>query len=171
MGKSKNGDSIVNRALYSRISYLHQAASYLATRSSSFEGSGGNGSSGRLPVDTSASASAASDNMARRLVSDIRTVGQKVLIRQGPGIKRASCKFCDTVFVEGETCMTTVENASKGGKKPWADLMVVRCQVCKNVRRYPTACVRQRRKPFREPPSPKEADGDGDRDSDNPPGS
>lgn len=160
MGKSKNGESVTNRVLYSRISYLHQAASYLATQSfpSGEEAENGKPSAGPGHTKVTA-ASSASDNVARRLVSDIRTVGHKVLIRQGPGIKRASCKFCDTVFIEGKTCTTMVQNASKGGKKPWADLLVVRCQVCTNVRRYPTACVAQKRKPFRNLEQVKVAEG------------
>lgn len=155
MGKPKP-DSVPNRALYSRISYLHQAASYLATQSAL----SGDEKAGQDSKVAAGSTISVKDNVARRLVADIREVGHKVLIRQGPGIKRAGCKFCDTVFVEGKTCTTTVENHSKGGKKPWADIMVVRCMVCGQVKRYPVHFVRQKRKPLRSPTPAKEGDDD-----------
>jgi ribonuclease P protein subunit RPR2 len=39
-----------------------------------------------------------------------------------------------------------IENLSKGGRKPWADVLVVRCRVCGFVKRYPVGARRQRKK-------------------------
>ncbi|ROT37529.1 Rpr2-domain-containing protein [Sodiomyces alkalinus F11] len=155
MGKSKN-DGVQNRHLYTRVSYLHQAACRLATlghdrpdRTKNEQGSKENDDS-------------VTQNMARLLVEDLRAVSRKVLIRPTPAMKRTMCKICDTVLVEGRTCFTTVENHSKGGRKPWADVMAMRCTVCGHIKRFPANCPRQKRRPFRvpgeEPPTLDDAD-------------
>lgn len=89
-------------------------------------------------------------NLSRQLMGDMRSVTLKTLIRQSPAVKRSVCKFCNTVQIEGDTCHSWVENASKGGQKPWADVLVICCSTCQNAKRYPVDCPRQRRVHIRE---------------------
>lgn len=149
MAKSKN-DGVPNRHLFTRVSYLHQAACHLATRRPDEPKSGKDEQVKEDNNDT------VSQNMARLLVEDLRAVSRKVLIRPTPAMKRIMCKICDTVLVEGRTCFTTVENQSKGGKKPWADVMAMKCGVCGHIKRFPINSPRQKRRPYRasarEPP-------------------
>ncbi|KAH6662228.1 RNAse P Rpr2/Rpp21/SNM1 subunit domain-containing protein [Plectosphaerella plurivora] len=151
MAKAKASESVPNRHLYSRISYLHQAATYLASQTQSTEQEKHKSEDKLAPPP--------SHNLARHLVAGIRTVGRKALIRPSPRMKQSLCKHCDSVLIEGKTCITSVENASKGGKKPWADMLVVRCLTCENVKRFPVNMPRQKRKGLREPVLAKAAEG------------
>ncbi|KAK1590892.1 RNAse P Rpr2/Rpp21/SNM1 subunit domain-containing protein [Colletotrichum navitas] len=150
MAKPKS-ESLSNRHAYTRVSYLHQAAAYLATVQSPTSDSTTNSSQpGHAPhaVDHERRLET-NETVARRFVSDIRAVSLKAQIRPSPSLKQMMCKYCDSLLVEGKTCSTTVENASKGGKKPWADVMVAKCKTCGNVKRFPVSAPRQKRRPFR----------------------
>ncbi|GKT42497.1 ribonuclease P/MRP protein subunit POP5 [Colletotrichum spaethianum] len=151
MAKPKS-ESLPNRHAYTRVSYLHQAASYLATVQSSNSDSTANSSQAHnFPhVADQQNQSKTNETIARRFVSDIRAVSLKAQIRPSPSLKQTMCKYCDSLLMEGRTCSTTVENASKGGKKPWADVMVTKCKTCGNVKRFPVSAPRQKRRPFRE---------------------
>ncbi|KAK1998207.1 RNAse P Rpr2/Rpp21/SNM1 subunit domain-containing protein [Colletotrichum falcatum] len=144
MAKPKS-ESLPNRHAYTRVSYLHQAAAYLATVQSP------NSDSRHAPhaLDDEEH-SKTNETVARRFVSDIRAVSLKAQIRPSPSLKQTMCKYCDSLLVEGKTCSTTVENLSKGGKKPWADVLVTKCKTCGNVKRFPVSAPRQKRRPFRE---------------------
>ncbi|KAF9879463.1 RNAse P Rpr2/Rpp21/SNM1 subunit domain-containing protein [Colletotrichum karsti] len=150
MAKAKT-ESLPNRHMYTRVSYLHQAACYLSTVQPTTPNS--NPTSQEEPHDNAQAdrgKHSASETVARRLVSDIRAVSLKAQIRPSPAVKQMMCKYCDSLLVEGKTCSTTVENLSKGGKKPWADVMVTKCKACGNVKRFPVNAARQKRRPFRE---------------------
>ena len=84
------------------------------------------------------------------MVSDLRAVSLKGQVRQSPAMKRSICKFCDTVLVEGRNCHSVIENESKGGRKPWADVLVIRCSTCGNSKRFPVSARRQKRKHLRQ---------------------
>ena len=160
---SKEAGKIPNKAMHSRVSYLYQAATYLATQYSKalkapVESSpdGGpdaqtHGATGimkaemRVPSDSEALLQPAS----RHLISDLRAVSLKAQMRMSPGMKHTICKNCDTLLIDGPTCTSRVENKSKGGKKPWADILVRRCNACGTARRFPVAAERQKRRPWR----------------------
>lgn len=156
MAKQKGPPGIQNRHIYTRASYLYQAANYLAkcvpennhdvqkkeTKSS------GETHSGTTNTDQQRKAML---NMSRQTVADMRSVSLKAQIRQSPALKRTICKFCDTLQVEGQTCESIVENQSKGGRKPWADILVIRCKTCGNSKRYPINAPRQKRASLRDP--------------------
>ncbi|EXF81977.1 RNAse P Rpr2/Rpp21/SNM1 subunit domain-containing protein [Colletotrichum fioriniae PJ7] len=152
MAKPKS-ESLPNRHAYTRVSYLHQAASYLATVQISDADSPSNSLS-RSQEDAQLARieelRSTNEKVARRFISDIRAVSLKAQIRPSPSVKQMMCKFCDSLLVEGQSCTTTVENLSKGGKKPWADVMVTKCNTCDNVKRFPVNAPRQKRRPFRE---------------------
>lgn len=64
-------------------------------------------------------------------------------------MKHSICKYCDSLLIEGETSSSVVENKSKGGQKPWADVLVVKCHTCEGVKRFPAQAPRQKRRPMR----------------------
>ncbi|KAI1427423.1 RNAse P Rpr2/Rpp21/SNM1 subunit domain-containing protein [Xylaria sp. FL1777] len=158
MAKTKTSRSIPNRHLYSRLSYLHQAAAVVGSQvgnailsksdsvaSRRLEDKGG-------PSDTQKchAADQLRLNFARHLLTDLRATSLKSQIRLSPAIKHTICKFCDTLLIEGKTSTSVIENKSKHGKKPWADVLVVKCGTCGGVKRFPVQCTRQKRRPDRE---------------------
>jgi ribonuclease P protein subunit RPR2 len=152
MAKAKDGKAganVPNKPAHIRVSYLYQAAAFLAQQQG--------------PKTTSISTSNNSDAppigspaqdlqpISRRLVSDLRNVSLKTLIRMSPELKQSICKNCDAFLIEGSTCTSEVENKSRGGKKPWADVLVRKCNTCWHEKRFPLAKTRQKRRPHREP--------------------
>ncbi|ESZ96638.1 hypothetical protein SBOR_3005 [Sclerotinia borealis F-4128] len=134
MAKSQaaNGVSkIPNKGLYSRISYLYQAATYLAVQENesqkqpSKEADSDYLKENVMQCESKIEASLieSCQPLSRRLVSDLRSVSLKGLIRMSPDMKHSICKKCQTLLMEGTTCTAQVENQSKGGKKPWADVL------------------------------------------------
>ena len=120
-------ESVPNKHLHSRISYLFQASHYLATQS-------GDQSS----IQTTA--------LSRRLLLQSRGISLKAQVRLSPTIKHSICKVCSTLLVPAQTSTTYVENKSRGGRKPWADVLVTECTVCGTVSRIPIGGSRQPKK-------------------------
>ncbi len=157
MAKTKTSGSIPNKHLYSRLSYLHQAAAVLGSQvgttplsksdsvvSRSLEDKGEPSDAQKYPA-----ADQLRLNFARHLLTDLRATSLKSQIRLSPAIKHTICKFCDALLIEGETSSSVVENKSKHGKKPWADVLVVKCNTCGGVKRFPVHGPRQKRRPER----------------------
>ncbi|KAL7963201.1 RNAse P Rpr2/Rpp21/SNM1 subunit domain-containing protein [Trichoderma compactum] len=176
MAKAKGHPSIQNRHIYTRASYLFQAASYLAncaqqakqqatprkaqnddkhSSTSGLDAPSGTGNGPNTEFAHSNQERKALVNLSHRVVSDMRSVSLKAQIRQSRSIKQTICKYCDAILIEGKTCHSAVENLSKGGRKPWADVLVTRCSTCGNVKRYPVSAPRQNRKPLRTFEAPK----------------
>ncbi|KAL7818763.1 RNAse P Rpr2/Rpp21/SNM1 subunit domain-containing protein [Trichoderma aethiopicum] len=171
MAKAKGNPGIQNRHIYTRASYLYQAAVYLAncaqreevdskketTLSSCQHDDDSTSSRPRREAPSGRGISEKHENQERKatmnlshqVVSDMRSVSLKAQIRKGSSIKQTICKYCDAVLIEGKTCHSFVVNPSKGGRKPWADVLVIRCDTCGNVKRYPVSAPRQKRRPFR----------------------
>lgn len=153
MAKGKN-NGVQNRAIYCRASFLQQAATLLSLSTQRDESAASKGDSSpsqaRPVVEGSSEASPPADfqlqGMSRRLATDMRSVSLKTRIRLTPTVKQAVCKFCDSVLIEGHSCTSTVENRSRGGRKPWADVLVRRCHTCGRERRYPVSAEKQKRK-------------------------
>ncbi|KAK5626856.1 hypothetical protein RRF57_002571 [Xylaria bambusicola] len=157
MGKAKTNGSIPNKHLYSRLSYLHQAAALLGSQLGkphiSHQNAAASNISEDKPEHSDAQLSPATDqlrlNFTRHLLTDLRATSLKSQIRLSPAIKHTICKHCDTLLIPGETSTSVVENKSKYGKKPWADVLVVKCNTCGRVKRYPIHSPRQERRPNR----------------------
>ncbi|PFH56331.1 hypothetical protein XA68_16713 [Ophiocordyceps unilateralis] len=145
MAKSKSNPGVQNKAIYSRASYLYQAATYLSQRALHDSSSHGVSS----PSEQKNREQKQLRNLSRRAVADMRAVTRKAQIRQSPSLKRSLCSACNTLLVEGDTCLSTIENASKGARKPWADVLVVRCATCSRAKRIPVAAPRQMRAALR----------------------
>mgnify|MGYP003639841984 CR=1 FL=1 len=162
MAKPKTG-SVPNRALYSRVSYLYQAAAYMATQQHHAPSMSNPAKRetdkncgeivGKTPAKVSDHRIPISQPASRRMVSELRAVSHKVLMRVSPAMKHSLCKNCDTMLIDGTTCTSTIENRSKGGKKPWADILVRRCNTCGIEKRFPLNAERQKRRPQRETPT------------------
>ncbi|KAJ2990558.1 hypothetical protein NUW58_g2889 [Xylaria curta] len=158
MAKTKPHGSVPNRHLYSRLSYLHQAAAFLGSQTghahdSHPEPSASHRLDGQGNVSYAPASTAADQlrlELARHLLTDLRATSLKSQIRLSPAIKHTICKFCDAFLIEGETSTSVVENKSKHGKKPWADVLVVKCKTCHGVKRFPVQALRQKRRPQRE---------------------
>lgn len=85
-----------------------------------------------------------------QLNAHLRSVAQKAQIRLAKDLKHAICKICSSPLIEGETCLRSTENLSKGGRKPWADVLAVKCCACGACKRFPIGAKKQKRKSLRE---------------------
>lgn len=84
------------------------------------------------------------------LSSNLTQVARKSQIRLHPSIKHALCKRCSTPLINGQTSNKSMENLSKWGRKPHADILVLECTVCGAVKRWPVGAKRQQRKKKRQ---------------------
>ncbi|KAF2721211.1 hypothetical protein K431DRAFT_247530 [Polychaeton citri CBS 116435] len=89
-------------------------------------------------------------NQSLRLANHLRAVALKSQIRLDLDTKRSICKVCDTPLIEGMSSMKYLENLSKGKKKPWANMFVVKCLTCGCPKRFPTGSKRQHKKKERQ---------------------
>lgn len=156
-GKGKN----VHGHIRARLDYLHKAAAYLQSRTLSSrqrtqqhnneDRAASDGKSTRtVPHLLSPSAAAPEKvdekqeattdhlpNLSRAYISNLRGVSLKTQLRLPREVKRSFCKRCDTLLVPGVNCTEEIKNASRDGRKPWADVRVVRCTTCFTEKRYP----------------------------------
>ena len=149
---SKSSANIPHKHLHSRISYLYQAATYFADNCSQRDDSNSSEvtrkESNKPSEHTEAeptkttSLSAAS----RRMLSQLRGVSLKSQIRLSPAIKHSICNRCEGLLVPGSSSSTYIENKSRGGKKPWADVLVTECKTCGSTTRIPIGAKRQARR-------------------------
>lgn len=177
MKAEKKAIGVSQRHLYSRISFLYQAATHLmnarpdrglgATTDNEFPGPVHSKSTIHqteeaqdINVEASEPLLSASHSPPKpglmdalgpscHLISHLRSVSLKGQIRLSPAMKHSICKRCDALLVPGSTSSARVENKSRGGKKAWADVLIVTCRSCNAVKRFPVAAKRQRRRPQR----------------------
>jgi RNase P subunit RPR2 len=79
--------------------------------------------------------------LPRQLASHILLVARKSVTKLSPDIKFSMCKRCSSVLITGRTSEVRVENKSRGGRKPWADVMLVTCLTCGMEKRYPVGAA------------------------------
>jgi ribonuclease P protein subunit RPR2 len=178
MAKEKAKKGVPNKHLHARIAYLHQAATYLTTQSLIHPQNGAQQAStnepeermievhpGTLATDAKISlanskpspghSSTATFNppasgLPLQLNAHLRSVAQKGQIRLSSDLKIAICKICSSPLIERETCLKYIENLSKSGRKPWANVLVVKCCACGACKRFPVGAKKQKRKAARE---------------------
>lgn len=174
MGKSRKkqaAQSVPNKQIHNRVSYLYQAATFLATTDNATRSPVGeryeschNRSSGRYNVEIDAtqqekfqaypapngSRGAQNSDQStflmtdeRHFISNLRLVAQKSQIRLNPALKRSFCKTCDSLLVPGTTSRVQCENKSKNGRKPQADVHVITCMTCGAQKKFPMGAKRQ----------------------------
>ena len=179
MGKKKDGQ-VPNRHLYSRLSYLWQAANYTSQITNASHNETKSSQSQVQPlgamtredrqesmaskesicqhISTSTDSSVPNEaslstdcrpeinrGQSRRLVSHIRAISCKSVLRLSPGMKHSFCSHCESVLIPGSTSSSMVENKSRGGRKPWADVLVITCKLCGASKRIPLGAKRQQK--------------------------
>ncbi|KAL2845008.1 Rpr2-domain-containing protein [Aspergillus pseudoustus] len=77
--------------------------------------------------------------LARTYISQMRGVSLKSQLRLPIEQKRSFCKRCDTLLILGDNCTEEIRNPSRGARKPWAEVRVVRCNTCLTEKRFPCA--------------------------------
>lgn len=137
----KQGSGIPQKHLHSRISYLSEAATYLALADEVCKRPLTRAKDTARHNHTSRmlQSSHATYGQSRYLLSQLRAVSLKSQIRLAPALKHSFCRRCDCPLVPGKTSQTRVSNDSWYGEKPWADVVVITCGFCGAVRRFPTA--------------------------------
>lgn len=141
--KPPKSKGIPSKHLHARTTFLYQAATYLTLQTSK----AANGSRTVEHLDSSHSLSPqARSSLAVRLCSDLQQVSRKAQLRLSVELKRTMCKRCNTVLLPGRTATQIVENMSKGGMKPWADVLVLECTTCGSEKRFPIGAERQAKK-------------------------
>lgn len=150
--KQRSAKSVPNRHLHARITFLYQAATYLTLQATA-------GQSATASQDTSTASSGNGEETspsrgilspALQLGSHIRSVSKKGQIHLSSNIKRSICKQCNAILIPGRTSTHTIENKSKGGLKPWADVLEIECNFCGAKKRFPVGAVRQKKKKHRD---------------------
>ncbi|KAK3056432.1 hypothetical protein LTR09_002939 [Extremus antarcticus] len=160
MAKDKSKGGVPNKHVHARISYLQQAATYLAIQGPQPQATSAE-SEDRLATEKPAEVSATvppkndelqaeqsrpSGGLPQYLSDHLVQVARKTQIRLHLDVKHSICKRCGNTLVDGKTSTKSVENLSKGGKKPHADVMVVECSYCGAKRRFPVSAQRQKKK-------------------------
>jgi ribonuclease P protein subunit RPR2 len=121
---------IPSKHLHARTTFLYQAATYLS-------------------LHTSPPCLPGHSPVALQLASHLQQVSRKAQLRLAVDMKRTMCKRCNTILVHGRTASQTLENASKGSKKPCADVLVLECKMCGGEKRFPVGAKRQNKKNLR----------------------
>ncbi|KAJ5339371.1 hypothetical protein N7452_006099 [Penicillium brevicompactum] len=157
-GKKENKNT--QSHIRARLDYLHQAAVYLQNQSKqqdgenlsqaphgaqlrqqrqsqSTSGTVHNKSKAEQSTPTSPETEGPLGNISRTCVLHLRDVAMKTQIRLPVTLKRTLCKRCATLLKPGVTSSHEIRNESRGGKKPWADVLIVRCLPCGAEKRFP----------------------------------
>ncbi|KAF1809123.1 Rpr2-domain-containing protein [Eremomyces bilateralis CBS 781.70] len=135
-----------NPHLQARLAYLYKAATYLSTHQPS----------------QSSQPSVSSPALPRHLASQLRAVSLKSQLRLAQPIKRSLCNRCNTLLQDGSASVH-MENESRSGVKPWADVLVIQCAMCEAVKRFPVGSKRQGKKGARESAKMEPVESTGDK--------
>ena len=150
--KAQKGSSGVAQShLRARMSFLYNAAVFL--QSAAAENATAAESTSSPTLHTSAQASTTSprtslpgvSHISRQYAAQLRAVSHKTQLRLSQSDKRSLCKRCETLLVPGASCSEEIENKSRGGKKPWAAVRVVKCWTCGTAKRFPQSRKRSMR--------------------------
>ena len=174
-GKGKRDAQTTRKPVDARISYLYQAAKYFAglklddqskatgpeldalenyrisTTSTSADAPVNSmdidESSAELTKTKSPEFSSTYDESnIRTMLFQLRGISRKGSTSVPLTIKHSVCKRCNLLLIDGRNSSTQLENRSRGGKKPWADVLTVTCHACGTAKRFPLGAKRQARK-------------------------
>jgi ribonuclease P protein subunit RPR2 len=149
--KLPKSKGIPSKHLHARTTFLYQAATYLTLQTASNRALT-DATADDVEAQTHSRGSQTVSPLAVRLCSDLQQVSRKAQLRLSVDLKRTMCKRCNTVLVPGRTATQAVENMSKGGKKPWADVVVLECTTCGGKKRFPVGAKKQAKKATRRAP-------------------
>ena len=139
--------------LHARISFLHQAATYLSNTRGILRKPDLSPESSLRPKllknseqnDGSAWTSVSSREPGV-LTAQLRAVSLKSQCRLSSDLKRTLCRRCNMLMKPGETCTSGMENDSRNSSKPWAQMLVIHCHFCGTKKRFPIEKDRVRQK-------------------------
>jgi len=161
--QTQKAKSVTNKHVYSRVSYLYQAAAYLAANTKSGTTVQDDKSKDVQSENSTQALSREHENVSqasdrsvsairvqlgsqRHLASHMRAVSLKGQVRLSRDVKRSLCKRCDAYLVPSSTCTSTLENKSRLNKKPHADVHILTCSSCGADKRFPIGATRQKPK-------------------------
>ncbi|KAL8895217.1 MAG: hypothetical protein Q9192_003778, partial [Flavoplaca navasiana] len=174
-GKGKKDARTTRKPVDARVSYLYQAAKYFAgvklDNQSNVTGpeldplekyqSSRKPTSGAAPIDgmdvnaksaetlkkgSSEFSSTYDESNIRTMLSHLRGISRKGATSVPSTIKRSVCKRCNLLLIDSWNSSKQLENTSRGGKKPWADVLIVTCHACGTAKHFPLGAKRQARK-------------------------
>ncbi|KTW32048.1 uncharacterized protein T551_00730 [Pneumocystis jirovecii RU7] len=119
---SKESRIIPQQELYSRFSFLYQAANIYATHSI-------------LNQDKYIN-SHSEQALSKFYINTAKKIARKAVLKINPSIKRTLCRRCDTILLPGITSSIKIENFSKKNKNK-ADISVITCNFCNTQKKYP----------------------------------
>ncbi|KAL3429825.1 RNAse P Rpr2/Rpp21/SNM1 subunit domain-containing protein [Aspergillus tetrazonus] len=143
-----------NGYVRARINYLYNAAAYLQSKAAgALEDvatqnevmSDANTASPKAKRPRSDCRDECALQVARLCISQMRGVSQKSQLRLPIEQKRSFCKRCDTLLIPGTSCIEETRNPSRGARKPWAEVRIVRCNICGTEKRFPQTDKRSRK--------------------------
>lgn len=138
--KKKTKDSLPNKNIHLRLAYLRQASSYL---SQSTDATREHTHNLHAYDDLENPPRKNFDANSRYLVAQMKGIGRRSVIKLRSEVKRSVCKGCDQPLADGITSSETIQNKSKDATKRHADILVVRCRICKATKRFPIGATRQ----------------------------
>ena len=162
--------------LHSRISFLHQAANYLATvendprtdvrgdvaklqdgvreHSNVAKTEAFNTTDGDMRAQEKRNGEkpsvAKTAGLSRRYICHLKALSRKAVIRLTPQMKHSVCRSCDIPLQPGTTSTIVLENRSRNGRRSHADVLVLTCNACGTARRFPVGAQRQQRRKDRQ---------------------
>lgn len=134
--KAKDKRSIPNKNVHLRLSFLHQAALYLSNHANATEPTRSGSSNESCSSSQSSGKAQQNGGQSRYLLNHMKGVSRKSVITLDKEVKRKVCKGCDQLL-NAYSSVRVMENESKGGRKPWADVLVVKCRNCGTPKRFP----------------------------------
>lgn len=138
-GKEKKAAAIPHQHVHARLAFLHQAIQHLHESQQRVE------DERHIPSAGAHSSANSQGGQTRHLVNNLRGVSRRSVLRLNRETKHSFCKHCDVLLVPGQTAEVRVENASKGQRKSWADVKVVKCRNCGCVKRFPIGIDKDRK--------------------------
>lgn len=139
----KPAKSNPHKHLHARISFLQRASEYLASQKT--------GQTQESESSVADPQNACGNGASRHMTAQCKGVSRKAQIRMSKDAKRSMCKRCETQLIRGQSSEEHIENLSRNGAKPWANVLVVTCLSCKAVKRYPIGATRNSKKKDRQP--------------------
>jgi len=158
---AKGHGANVQKPLYSRVSYLHQAAAYMASLSFKVKpklisnedvieapkavrhGGITRDSQASPPNKVVRNMEKHSSCLDQNFIFQAQGVSRKAQIRVSQAMKHSTCHRCKSFLTSPSRSESFVENSSRGARKPWADVLVTRCTQCRGERRIPVGARRQ----------------------------
>jgi ribonuclease P protein subunit RPR2 len=144
--KAPKSKGVPSKHLHARTTFLYQAATYLTLQTAlddSTDVTATGTLSGEQVAQTHIQDRPNASPLALQLGSHLQQVSRKAQLRLSVDLKRTICKGCNTILVSGRTATQTLENTSKGSKKPWADVLVLECKLCGGKKRFPVGAKKQ----------------------------